>query len=113
MNQIDYRHKNLASGRWFKLSFFEQMANVGGEIGRAIKWREKNKEYSRLAADRALELLDLTVSDAKNRKRLVELFRLREVLADYFYFDNIYKSDDKKWHSYFDPFSYAAAIGAK
>lgn len=109
MNQLaDYHHKNLAEGRWFTLSFFEQMANVGSEVERAMKWREKNKEYSRLASDRALELLDLTIADSKNRKRLKELFRLREVLADYFYFDNIYKSTDQKWRSYFNSFSYAA-----
>lgn len=106
----NYRHKSLAGGRWQKFSFFEQMANVGSEVGRAINWRNKNKEYSRLAFERALELLDLTISDSKNKKRLKELFRLREVLADYFYFENIYKSTDKSWHNYFNAFSYAAAI---
>lgn len=112
MNQ-NYQHKNLAQGRWFELSFFEQMANVGSEVERAMKWREKNIEYSRLAFDRALELLDLTISDAKNRKRLKELFRLREVLADYFYFDNIYQSNNQKWHNYFNAFNYAAVIHAR
>ena len=106
----NYQHKNLAQGRWLVLSFFEQMANIGSEVERAISWREKNMDYSRLACDRALELLDLTISDPKNLKRLKELFRLREVLTDYFYFDNIYKSTDQKWHSYFNAFSYAAAM---
>lgn len=110
MNRRNYQHKNLAAGKWFELSFFEQMANIGSEVERAIKWRDKNIEYSRLASDRALELLDLTISDLKNQKRLKELFRLREVLADYFYFDNIYKSTNQKWHNYFNAFNYAAAI---
>lgn len=110
MIQKSYQHKELAAGRWFKLSFFEQMANIGSEVERAIKWREKNKEYERLASDRALELLDLTISDEKNRKRLKELFRLREVLADYFYFDNIYKSTEKNWRNYFNAFNYAAVV---
>ncbi len=107
---MNYQHKNLAAGRWFELSFFEQMANIGSEVERAMKWRGKNSEYSYLASDRALELLDLTISDPKNLKRLKELFRLREVLADYFYFDNIYKSDNQKWHNYFNAFNYAAVI---
>lgn len=89
------------------------MANIGSEVERAMKWREKKTEYSRLASERALELLDLTIDDVKNRKRLKELFRLREVLADYFYFDNIYKSTDQKWHNYFNAFNYAAAITRK
>src|SRR3989344_8686043 len=110
MTQINYQHKNLAEGRWQNLPFFEQMANIGSEVERAMSWREKNREYSRLASDRALELLDLTISDPKNLKRLKELFRLREVLADYFYFDNIYKSNDQNWHNYFNAFNYAVAV---
>ena len=34
-------HKELASGKWFVLSFFEQMANIGSEIERTISWRKK------------------------------------------------------------------------
>ena len=71
---MTYQHKNLAGGRWFKLSFYEQMANIGSEAGRAIKWKNQNNaEYCRLAFERALELLDLTASDEKNKKRLKEL----------------------------------------
>lgn len=105
-----YQHKKLASGKWRKLSFFEQMANIGSEIQRTINWREKNSKYSQLAFERALELIDLTIEDKKNHKRgrLKELLRIREILADYFYFDNIYKSTDKNWQNYFLAFNYAA-----
>jgi len=52
---MEYQHKNLASGGWQKLSFFEQMANIGSEVERTIKWKNKgNAEYSRLAFGRAL-----------------------------------------------------------
>ena len=37
-------HKELASGRWFSLSLFEQMANIGSEVIRSIKWKNKNNE---------------------------------------------------------------------
>ncbi len=107
---MDYQHKELAQGRWLELSFFEQMANVGSEVERAIKWRGKNKNYSQGAIERALELLDLTADDGKNRLRLRELLRLREVLVDYFCFDNIYGSTDKKWQNYFLAFNYAARV---
>lgn len=108
--KVEYQHKELAGGRWFKLSFFKQMANIGSEIGRAINWRDKDKKHSNAAFERGLELLDLTIEDKRNRHRLKELCRLREVLADYFCFDNIYGSSDEKWNNYFYAFNYAAAI---
>ncbi len=103
-------HKELSQGRWFDLPFFEQMANIGSEVGRTISWRKKNNEYSNLAFKRALELLDLTIGDQKNRLRLKELTRLREALADYFFFDNSYGSSDERWQSYFYPFNYASRL---
>ena len=105
-----YFHQNLTKEKWEKFSFFAQMANVGAEIGRSINWREKDNNKSRAAFERGLELLDLTIEDPQNRKHLKELCCLREVLIDYFYFDNIYGSTDKKWQDYFYGFNYAAAI---
>lgn len=106
---MNYQHKNLAEGRWQTLSFFEQMANIGSEVERTIKWKEKaNDEYSRMAFERTLELLDLTIGDEKNKSKLRELVRLREVLVDYFMFDNKYFSSDKSFQSYFYAFNFAA-----
>ena len=107
-----YIHKELVQGRWAKLSFFEQMANVGSEVGRAINWRFKNAANSQMAFERALELMDLTIDDAKNKKRLRELLRLREVMGDYFAGDNVYKSSDLSWQNYFYAFNYAARLQA-
>ena len=102
-------HRELAAGRWKELRFVEQMANVGSEIERTISWREKGRpDYSAWAFDRALELLDLTIADSKNRQRLRELLRVREALADYFVFDNSYKSSDEAWRRYFRFFLLAA-----
>lgn len=108
---MEYQHKDLASGRWRKFSFLEQMANIGSEVERAIKWKNKNNsQYSRMAFERTLELLDLTVENEKDKNHLKELLRLREALADYFVFENIYGSSDEKWHNYFYAFSFAARI---
>lgn len=104
-------HKELAAGRWFELSLIEQLANVGCDIERTIQWKNRgNVEYSRQAFERALELLDLTIADPKNRKRLREVVRTREALVDHFVYDNIYNSTDEIWHNYFFKFNYAAAI---
>lgn len=108
---MNLHHKDLTLERWQRLSFYEQMANIGSEILRAINWRGRNQEYSRLALERALELLDLTLETAASkgsRPRLKELTRLRESLVDYFFFDNDYHSNDKNWQDYFLAFSYAA-----
>lgn len=105
----NFMHEELSAGRWQKFSFIEQMANVGAEIGRAINWREKDKSLSQAAFYRGLELLDLTIEDKKNKNKLKELCRLREIIADYFCFDNVYKSTDEKINNYFYLFGYAAA----
>jgi len=104
-------HRDLAAGRWFELPLVEQLAHVGSEIERTMRWRSKgNEEYARRAFERALELLDLTIADAKHRARLRELTRLREVLADFFWFHNRYGSSDESWRRYFHAFTHAAAI---
>jgi len=97
-------HKELSDGRWYEMSLVEQMANIGSEILRAIEWKDKNKNYSILAAERGIELIFLTISDPKNKKRLKEICRLKEIFYDYFFFDNQYKLDKKQWENYFYPF---------
>jgi len=106
---MSVQHPGLAAGRWFKLTLMEQMANVGSEVERAILWRGRNNDaYSTKAIERALELLDLTIADARHRGRLRELLRVRETLADYFYADNRYGSSDTLWRNYFHAFARAA-----
>lgn len=101
------QHKQLSKGRWFELSFFEQMANVGSEIERAISWKSRNIEFSNQAVNRSLELLSLSIDDKKNQMRLPELTRVYESISDYFYGDNIFKSSDSLWQKYFYNFSFA------
>lgn len=109
---MSLQHKDLAAGRWQELSFFEQMANIGSEVERTVKWRQKgNHEYARLAFERALELLDLTIQDIKNKTRLREVVRVREALADHFVFNNEYNTTDQLWRNYFFNFTYAVKVG--
>lgn len=104
-------HKQLAAGRWFELSLVEQLANVGSDIIRTIQWKKKGDvAYSKKAFERALELLDLTIADPKNKGRLKEPLRVREALVDHFVFDNEYGTTDESWQNYFFAFNYAAAL---
>jgi hypothetical protein len=108
---MEYQHKNLAGEKWNSMTFFEQMANIGSEVGRAINRKSKgDTEYCRMALERALELLDFTISDPKNIKKLKELVRTREMLSDYFAFENEYHSTEKSWQNYFYSFNFAARI---
>ncbi len=105
-------HKELAEGRWSGFSLCTQLANVGSEVERALNWERKgNAEYRWMAFHRALELIDLTLRDAKNRGRTREIARVREALVDYFAFDNEYRSTETQWRKYFRPFAYAARMG--
>jgi len=104
-------HKEMAAGKWFKFSLLEQLANIGSEVERIILWEEKGDlEYSKYALFRALELIDLTTADPKNRKRLREIRRVREGLVDHFMYDNTYKATHEQWRSYFYQYNYAAAL---
>ncbi len=106
---MKYQHQELASGKWNKLTFVEQMANLGSEVRRTITWKNQDKlDYSERAFERALELLHLTIADIKNKHHLRGLTRLREALIDYFSFDNEFKSSDKLWQNYFYAFNFAA-----
>lgn len=103
------QHQELADGRWQKLSFLEQMANIASEIERTLIWRAKNNaDYSQRAFERALELLDLTLEDSKNTRRLKELTRVREAATDFFFGENKFQSSDVLWRKYFSAFTYAA-----
>lgn len=104
-------HTELTDERWFKFTLFEQLANVGMEIERTIHWRNAgNQEYSQMAFWRALELIDYTVRDPKNKRRLREILHTRYGLVDHFAYDNEYQSTDKQWQDYFYAFNYAAAL---
>ena len=109
---MTFQHKSLAAGRWKDFSFLQQMANIGSEVERALNWQTKNNpEYSRLAYERALELIDLTLECTSAFPRRKELARTREVLVDYFFGENEFHSTANSWRKYFAAFTYAARKG--
>jgi len=104
-------HKELMGDRWNSLSIIEQMANIGCDVDRAIRWRNKGELIdSRNAFERALELLQFTIADPKNRKRLKELCPLKEHLVDYFMYNNEHASTDEWFQNYFFNFNYIYAL---
>ena len=74
-------HKELAAGRWFELSLPEQMANIGSEVHRSIKWFLKKDGRFQSAFERALELFNLTLEDKRWIGRYKEICISREVFC--------------------------------
>ena len=71
--------------RWQGLTFYEQLGNVASELSRAIKFKNQNDiNHMNSSLLRLLELLDLTIVDPKNKLRLRELCRFKEVLGDWY-----------------------------
>ncbi len=106
---MTYQHQALAEGRWKQLTLLEQMANIAGEVERALSWRAKHPaDYAQRAFERALELLDLTLAEGGSGARLREVARAREALVDFFVGDNVHASTAESWRRYFMPFVYAA-----
>jgi hypothetical protein len=96
------QHTNQANGQWNKKPFLEQMANIGSEVYRAIKWRNKgNEEYAQMAFERSLELFDLSKGSKLTPSQYRELTRMREVWVDYFKYENQYNSTDEEINKYF------------
>lgn len=100
-------HPSLASGRWFKLPLAEQLGNIGGEVRRAMNWKEKKMpQQMAMAFERALELFNLTLSDGRwtgHRRR--EIARAREVFCDFLVGDNKYKGEASDIQKYFDAYA--------
>lgn len=103
-----FHHASLAGGRWQELSLYEQMGNIGSEIGRARIWEGKDEESFTGAVYRALELIDLTIADPRWRYRLKEILRARELVCDAFTGGKEYGTTWKELDEYFFPFAYAA-----
>ena len=103
-----YAHEMLAAGRWATMSLAEQLGNIGSEVHRARLAQHKNAERFQNARDRALELLDLTLSDARWHGRLREISRAREVFCDAIFGGTLYNSTLENLEKYFDQFALAA-----
>ena len=92
------------------MSLAEQLGNAGADVGRAI--RAKSSGDARrfdAALDRALELLDLTITDPRlTGPRRQEVARARELVCDYLVGDNAYGSTGEGLDAWFLTFAVAA-----
>ena len=103
-------HKNLAAGKWQTLSLSQQLGNIGSEVSRAIQWRGRDEKSFSKAVERALELFDFTLQDARWRGRLKEPARARELLCDTVLGRREYNDSLENLDAYFFQFALAARL---
>lgn len=95
--------------RWQSWSLFDQMGNIGSEVGRALKAKKSGDTKSAQAAFyRGLDLIDATAEGliAKRSPRVKEVLRAREVFAESVMTDNV----DDTLEKYFMEFAIAARL---
>ncbi len=77
--------------RWQKFNFYQQMGNIASELSRIIYFqKKKDTKHMDAALWRLIELVDLTIDDKKNIRKLRELCRFKEVLSDLYCKTNVY-----------------------
>ena len=102
--------------KWAAMDFISQMANIGIEVGRTLKWKQKgNTTLAQNAFIRALDLFDLTIETGRINGSLS--FRdsmLRELLMARDLFCEEYLSEDNNAIApsdrYFSQFAKACAL---
>ena len=105
-NEVIY-HKGLRE-RWNNYSVAFQMANIGSEVYRALKFQGDERFAS--AFERALELFDFTIDSAAKKHQsgaLREVCRAREEFCDYFN-GNSFHTNPEKMQKYYDDFAFLA-----
>ena len=106
MAQANYIHGEEAHKDWLKRPITYQMGNIGSEVSRSLKWKEKgNDSRANKAIDRALELFDFTIeANVGNHARLTEVLKAREEFCDYFFGGNSYRTEPARMQKYYDGF---------
>lgn len=91
--------------RWQSLTIFEQMDNIGSEVGRAFAAQRRGDTAAMTSAwRRGLDLLDATAEQLARQKspKLREVLRARELFSG---------MEDESLESYFMWFAMAARRG--
>jgi len=89
--------------KWFQMSIGEQISNIGSEVARALKYKDNEKKMLNFL-NKAIELIERSQRDPKNRYRIAELGFCKEEMLDYFIGANIYQTTPEQMMKYYDAF---------
>ncbi len=94
--------------KWQNLTLFEQLGNIGSEVGRAYQANSRNdKQATAAAMARALDLFDATSSSLKlTPARRKEILRSKEEFLK----SLVTNKDQESLEKYFKQFAIAARI---
>jgi len=106
-------HKGLTQERWERMSLADQLANIGTEVARAARAKDRlDAVRQQRHLDLALELFEFTMDDERWRAQRIEIGRAREIVCDFLAGDNEYESSAASLDAYFLPFSYLSLRAA-
>ena len=97
--------------KWQSMSVFDQMGNIGSEVGRAARAYNTNDEVAwEAAVKRGLDLFDATIEGfAKSKSpRLREVLLARDQFVSQYFSDN--PAVDPTLENYFMQFAIAARL---
>lgn len=97
------------SAAWGKMDVFNQMGNIGSEVGRALKAKRQGQlDRSQAAFYRGLDLIDETIKAwvSQNKSGVRELLYARELFAESVTTDHI----DLTLEKYFMQYATAARL---
>ena len=91
--------------RWFEIPVWMQISNIGSEVERAIRWKNRgDKQKAANFCNKAIDFWRLSEEDPKNMHRIGEFECAIEELQDYFLGDNLYQTSDEVLKKYYDAF---------
>lgn len=88
------------------MNLIEQLANVGIEVYRMQRWKDKNEKYFVASFQRALDFLIKTIEENKDKDLVVlkELTRLKTLLIDAYLGGKEHNTKIEDLLKYFDYF---------
>ena len=90
---------------WFAMPVGVQISNVGSEVHRAIRWKNRGDVQKKNSfCMKAIEFLELMKKDPKNRYRTGELDCCIDELQDYLMGENSYNTSEEQLIKYYDAF---------
>ena len=91
--------------KWFSLSIGEQISNIGSEVLRADKWKQRGDIIKmRGFYNAATSFLRLSIMDPRNKSITGELNLCIDELADYFIGDNKWQTSSETLKRYYNSF---------
>lgn len=90
---------------WFAMPIGVQISNVGSEVHRAIRWKNRGDVQKKKSfCMKAIEFLELMKKDPKNQHRKGELDCCIDELQDYLMGENLYHTTEEQLVRYYDAF---------